>query len=313
MINKPVRGAIASLLITGIGAAASAAPSFHSPLHKALKSIQKDDESSLEQHDWALPSAIKSGLAHRGISFFGGDTYATYQVRKFESKQTQVKISPTDRLELYFGRQFTWAKGRSETSRFENNASSIGGRYVVKPPTEFDPTSWSVQYQMIRPDTADIRVGNSQELLAGTKNNLFAVSYGDRSQNQFQLGYTMIDSPAAINARSISLGVAHDYELGSNLVGRLEGFLVGQAFNGMNESSKFELKPIATAYLAATPISWLTFEGNVSAMPSGMPFSSGEFTGVSSFAVYTPGGIVNDLRSKFLAFGSLRVVAHWKF
>ena len=301
-----------ALWLVSVGAA-NAAPSFHTSLRHAVKAVQSASDDNLIPHTWTSPNAIQAGLLAKGVFLSAGDTYATYQGRKFESKETQIKAAVTDEFEIYYGRQFTLAKGRSATSRFHGDNSFFGGRYVFKRPNADDRTAWSLQYESIRPSSAEFNSGSSSETLAGTKNNLFAVDYVDPNQTTYQLGYSMIDAPGGLNARSINVAAGRDYDLGSNLLARIEANLVGQSFIGAGETSKFELKPIITGSLGYQASNWLSLEGNISAMPSGMPFSSGDFTGVSSFAVYTPGGIVNDLRGKFLAFGTLRLVGHWSF
>jgi len=309
---QSIRAALVALGLVSVGVA-HAAPSLHLPLHKAIKAVQSASDEDQQPFSWTSPNAIQAGLVTRGISISGGDTYATYQGRSFESKEALVKAAVSDQFQLYYGRHFTLAKGRSSTSRFHGDDSILGGRYVIKRPTGEDPTAWSVQFESVRPSTAEFNSGANTELLAGTKNNLFAVDYLDVNKNNLQLGYSAIDAPGGLNARAITFGVGHDFDLGSNILSRLEATLVGQSFIGATESSKFELKPVVSGYVGYRATSWLNLEGSVTAMPSGMPFSSGDFTGVSSFAIYTPGGIVNDLRSKFLAFGTLRLVGHWSF
>ncbi len=313
MQNLLARVASVTLLIVGSGVAVSAAPSFLSPIKKALKVVQDDPDAVQRPYNWSSPSIIQSGSIRSGVSFLVGDTYANYSGRTFELKQEQLKVGIENVIELYYGRQFTLAKGRSQTSRFHGDADYYGARVLVKKPTEDDPSAWSVQIGIMRPGQADLKSGSSQILLDSTKNNMFAVNYGDRAKNQFQLAYSVIEAPAFYSAHSISLGVGRDFTLRPDLQARLQLNFVGQSFKGGASQSNYELKTIGSGSLAYSPMSWLSLEGNLTVMPNGMPFESGDFTGVSGFAVYEPGGIVDDLRTKFLAFGSLRLVAHWSF
>src|SRR5271170_7908161 len=101
MQTRPARVAIATLVIAGLGAAVNAAPSFHSPLRKAVRALQSDENEKQWPYEWSLASVIQSGLVHRGVSFFVGDTYANYQGRTFELRQEQIKLGITDKIEIY--------------------------------------------------------------------------------------------------------------------------------------------------------------------------------------------------------------------
>ncbi|MDR3692531.1 MAG: hypothetical protein P4L46_24330 [Fimbriimonas sp.] len=313
MMTKTNRYAFLLVGTLALCSAAYAAPSFHATVRKAVKAVQDEEQQSKQGYEWALPSIIQSGPVQRGISFYGGETYATYQGRSFELRQEQVKVGLTPQFELFYGRQFALAKGRSATSRYNDHDDYFGGRVVVKLPTETDPSSLAIQYEALRPDTAHLVTSGNAETLAGPIDNTYSLNYGDRALNQFQLSYTTIEAPAFYDAHSISLGAGHDFNLGSNMLARLQATLVGQSFTGAGISSNFELKTIGSGTVAWSPTSWLSVEGNLTVLPSGMPFASGEFTAVSSFAIYNPGGIVTDLRRDFLAFGSLLVSAHWNF
>jgi len=313
MHNTSMRVATVTLLLSGFGAAAYAAPSFHSTMRKAVHAVQSYADDEQQPYEWALPSIIQSGYVQRGISFFGGDTYANYQGRTFELKQEQVKLGITDQFEVFYGRQFTLAKGLSSTSRFYDDDDYYGARAVIKKPSDEDPSSWALQFEAMRPGTAQLVKGNSSEQLSGTADNTYSINYGDRSHDQFQLSYTTIEAPALYDAHSVSLGAGRDFKVSPEVLARLQVSLVGQSFTGSGVSSNFELKSIGSGSIAWNATRWLSVEGNVTVLPSGMPFASGEFTAVSGFAIYSPGGIVNDLRDHFLAFGSILLSAHWKF
>jgi hypothetical protein len=89
--------------------------------------------------------------------------------------------------------------------------------------------------------------------------------------------------------------------------------LVAENFVASGESSNFEVRPVLIGALAVNPTPWLALEGNITAMPAGLPMAGGEFTGVSGFDLYTPGGVIDSLRKDFVAFGSLRLIFHGHF
>jgi len=313
MHKLPVKAVATALAITGIGAAVQAAPSFHSTLRNAAKAIQDEQKKIDVPYEWSSPNAIQAGLIQRGVSLVGGGSYATYKGRKFELKQEQLKAGLSDQVELFYGRQFVLAKGRQSTSRFYDDTDYYGGRVVLKKPTTLNPTAWAIQYEAFRPGTGQINLGSSSETLAGPKTSVYSLNYGDKAKDQFQLSYTAVDSPAGFVAHAVSAGAAHDFDLDSNLLGRLQLAVLGQSFRGPVTTTNLEIKPILTGSISWNAFSWLALEGDATVMPAGMPFVSGDFTGISTFAIYEPGGVVDDLRHNFLAFGSLRLIAHWNF
>jgi len=312
MQNLKTRVAITPFLFLTVASAAMATPSFHSSLTRAVKAIGNEASDEDRTYSWSLPSIVQSGLVESGISVFGSETYAAFHGRTFELRQEQVKLGLFDQLELIYGRQFVHAQGRMASSKFYDDEDHYGARFVVKKPTDEDPSAWSLQFEAMRPGTAQISSGSNAETLAGPGINTYAVNYGDRSNFQYQAAYTSIDAPL-IDAHSASVSVGHDLRIASDAWARLQATLVGQSFSGAGESSNFQLREVVSGYVAWNPIRWLSVEGGITVFPSGAPFVSGEFTSVSSFAVYNPGGVVNDLRNDFSAFGTLVVMAHWKF
>jgi len=313
MQKHTVRVTLVALLVSGTGVAAMATPSFHSPLRKAVKALQDDAENKKLPYEWALPSVIQSGLIAPGISYFFGDTYAGFMGRSFEVKQQQVRLGITDQVEVFYGRQYALAKGRSSTSRFYDDDDYYGGRVVFKRPTDSDPSAWSFQFEALRPGVGVFTESNTTATFGATEDNTFSVNYGDRRRNQFQASFTSIAAPALYDAHSLSFGAGRDFKLGPSLISRVQASIITQSFTGAGEYSNFEMKSIVSGSLAYEPTYWLSLEADAYALPFGMPFASGEFTGISSFAIYNPGGVIDDLRSDFVAFGSLRLMAHWEF
>src|SRR5580698_7565523 len=163
MQNVTIRVAATTLVIAGFGVAAQAAPSFHSPLRKAVSAVQSQAVKDNSSYEWALPSVIQSGLIERGISFFVGDNYSSFEGRSFELKQEQLKLGITDQIEIFYGRQFTLAQGRTSPSRFYDDDDYYGARAVIKRPTDADPSAWALQFEALRPGTAQISTAGGGE------------------------------------------------------------------------------------------------------------------------------------------------------
>lgn len=312
MGKKSLRAAASALLVLGFGAACQAAPSLHAAVSKAVKAIQADADDGPQPYEWMLPSIIQSGLIQRGVSGFAGFTGADFQGRKLNVTQVQATAGITDQVELFYGEEFILAQGRSSSSRFDVANDYYGGRVVVKRPTAKDPEAWSAQFEAIRPDTASATISGSAATYEGTDNNIYSVNYQDRIKNQYQLEYSDVSVVGGLYAHVLTLGAGRDYQLSDTCLARVQVSLIGETYQGLGISGS-DVKPMVYGALAFTPAPWISLEADVTGLPAGMPYAGGEFTGLSSFALYNPGGIVNDLRSDFVAFGSLRLLLHGKF
>lgn len=307
-------GAIGIALCTlGLGAVSMAAPSFRSPLKKAVKAVETDADNEKKPYQWMLPSVIQAGLVQREGSVFFGDSYAKFKGRQFEMKQEQASIGVTDSVQLLYGEQYVLAKGRSSSSRFDVADSYYGARVVVKRPTATDSSALSLQFGAVRPDTGSARSGGSSATFAGTHNNIFSVNYLDKVKNQYQVQYTDITAPGGEFAHVYNVGYGREYELSEFVLARLQGSIITESFQAIGTSSNYEMRPVLYGCLAVNPTPWLSLEADITAFPMGTPLGGGEYTGFSGFDLYSPGGIVDQLRSEFVAFGSARILIHGKF
>jgi len=309
-----LRVASATLLITSLGVVAQATPSFHASLKKAVKAVQANaDEDAKAPYHWLSPSVIRAGLVDPGLSISAGEAYATYQGRTFSMKTLQANLAITDAIELFYGKQYVLAKGRSSTSRFDVADDFYGARVVVVRPTSENSTSVALQYEAMRTDTASAVQGGNSETFNSPQINLYSVNVQDAHTNQYQFMYGTVRVPGTGDAKTYSIGAGKDFWLSNSLAARLQLNLVDQSYTIPGESSNFQVKSIAYGALAYTPTPWLALIGDLTVLPNGIPFSGGDFTGISAFEVYAPGGIVDDLRTSFVAFGSLKLVLHGKF
>ncbi len=313
MSQVNLRVVLSSLFLAGVGAVSLAAPSLHSSLKKAVHAVQADINDEPGPYQWMLPSVIQAGLNEKGASIDIGEAGASFKGRRFEMKHGQFTYGITDYLQVYYGEQFFLAKGRSSGSRFDVADNYYGIKGIVKRPTAKDPTSVAVEFQAIRPDSGSARLGGAGVVYAGPHNNVFAVDYQDRKAIQYQLKYTDVTVPGGSYAHVYSAGLGHDYRFNEVLLARIQGSLVAQSYSANAEQSNYELKPVIYGALAITPYPWCSIEADVTAYPGGTPIASGELTGMSSFDLYSPGGVVDQLRHEFVAFASIRLMFHGKF
>jgi len=314
MQMKVLNAAVTALLVMGLGVAAAAAPSFGSSLRKALHARQMDSGNEhIGPYNWSLPSTIQAGLVPKEASLFIGDSFAKFEGRSFEMKTAQVGYGVTEFLQLLYGEQTVLAKGRLATSRFSVADNYYGVRGVVKRPTPSDPSALSLQFEAIRPDTGTAVSGGSGADFAGTHNNVFSVNYEDRVANFYQFQYTDVETPEGDSAYVFNIGYGRDYDPSPYLKARLQYSLIGESYQDVGSSRQTDVRPVLYAGVAVVVTNYLNIEADLTAFPSGVPIAGGEFTPISGFALYNPGGVVNDLRTNFSAFGALRIVLHTKF
>jgi len=314
MQTNVARAAVVALLTVSLGVAAQAAPSFRSPLKKAVQALQGGiEEQANKPYQWMLPSVIQAGLVPREASAFLGESYASFHGRSFQMLTDQGSIGVTDYLQLMYGNQYVLAKGRHTSSRFDVADNYFGIRGVVKKPTAKDPSALSLQFEALKPDTGSARIGTSSAEFSGTHNNIYSVNYQDRVANLYQVQYTSVDVPGGLNAHVYSLAFGRDYRLDDTFLARVQASLVNETYQAIGTSSNYEMRPILYGCIAATPTDNLSIEFDITAYPAGVPLAGGDVTAVSSFDLYSPGGIVTDLRTEFAAFASLRILYHVKF
>jgi hypothetical protein len=307
------RAAGAALFLSVSGAVASAAPSFHSAYVKAVKAVKADADEQANFSQWSLPSVIQAGLVERGGSIFFGDTLANFRGRTLEIKQGQISYGVTDGIQLFYGKQFDLAKGLSLTSRFDDSDDYYGARVVVKRPTSTNPSAISLQFEAVRPATADVTTSGTSANFDATHNNIYSVNVEDSRENLFQLQYSDISAADDRYAHVLTASAGRDYMLGEFVKSRIQLSLVTENFAGLGESAVTDVKPVFYAGFKVDPAPWLSLEADLTVLPSGIPFAGGEYTGLSSFGIYEPGGLFNELRQDLVAFGSFRLVFHGKF
>lgn len=276
MYTNTFRAASAALLIPMLGAVAQAAPSFHSPLKKAMQALQGGiEEDKVAPYQWMLPSVIQAGLVQKGASIFVGDAYATFRGRSFNMETGQVGFGVTDWLQVLYGEQYILAKGRHTTSRFDVADNYYAVRAVVKRPTPTDSSALSLQFQAIRPDTGSAVEAGASEDFAGTHNNVGSVNYLDHQKNQWQLQYTRIDGPDGVSADVYSVGWGHDYSLSDLFLARLQASMISESYQAIGNSVSMEIKPLLYGCIAFQASDNLSLELDLTAFPSGIPLAGG--------------------------------------
>jgi hypothetical protein len=262
---------------------------------------------------WTSPMIIDARPRPRGFFASVGEYLAKYKGREMEMREILIGAGITDTVSIWAARQNYLIKGRTRTSRFDVDSDSYGIKWVVKPPTDTNANSLAVELEVVRPGTATARTSSSFASFNATKNNRFAVNYGLANGLQTQLSYTSVKGAASGNAGIVTLGAGKDLQLDNPFDLRLQGQLFEQSYTDVLQRVDFELKTMLYAAVGYRLSDSARIELDGAFFPSGMPLSSGRFTGLSSFQIYRPGGVAEGLRRDAIGFASLRLVLSGKF
>ena len=276
----------------------------------------EDDYFTPRTHSpWVNPSVITATTPFGGLVISAGGYYGSYKSRTLEMSEGLIGLTPSDSVYLWYARQHFLIKGRSSTSRLRLDDNVFGIRAVVlKPKLEGDATI-AVQFEVIQPEDAKLTIGNSASTFDATKNYALSVIYTRDAKADYRIRYGNVDAGNGGHARVFGMGASHQFRA----IGRLESYaqldLIAQIWksSATGKTKSFELKGGVNVGASYRLFKWLKLQGDVTAYPAGIPMSGGQLAGLGSFLVYEPGGVASGLKSDFVAFGSLRLVAGTAF
>jgi hypothetical protein len=276
----------------------------------------EDDYFTPRAHSsWVSPSVITTTTPFGGLVISAGGYFGSYKSRALEMSEGLIGLAPSDSVYLWYTRQHYLIKGRTSTSRLRLDDNLFGIRaVVVKPRLEGDATV-ALQVESIQPEDAKLTVGNSASTFDATKNYALSVIYSRGPKADFRLRYGNVDAGNGGHARVFGIGANHQFQP----IGRLESYaqldLIGQNWksSATGKTKSFDIKAGLNLGASYHLLKWLKLQGDVSVYPAGIPMSGGQLAGLGSFLVYEPGGVASGLKSDFVAFGSLRLVAGTSF
>lgn len=262
---------------------------------------------------WTIPFAFDAKPHARGGFASVGGYYANYKGREMTMGEFIAGYGIDGKISVWVGRQSYLLKGRHAGNRLELNDDIYGVKWAFKTPEYPNEPYWAVEAQVTRPGSASAVAGNSSATYFATKNYSVALDYRDPKGLLAQLSYANTKGAATGDAHVIGLAAAKDLRLKNKLRLRVQGNLYAQSYTDVVEKVGLELKPQFYAAVAYEAAPWLRVEADGSLLPFGMPIAGSHYTGLSSFQIYRPGGVAEELRDNFVAFASLRLVFHGKF
>jgi hypothetical protein len=309
--NKGLKGlgAIASsLVLTTIGVAQG--NSNFGLTYKAPQLTPVSPEMDLAR--WASPSIFTARVQERGARLSLGGYYSSLEGRSVEAKEAILSFVPTEKLLLWFSKQDYVAKGQRAKSRFRMNADSYGLRYTFNAPDEYGGDATALQFEIARPSDADAFTNGGGGTFFATKNWNIALIHS-KGRDDYELGYWNVKGAGSGDSNVFDLAWGRSLWWKERLKARMQGHLVAQTLSGNGFNNKAELRPVLFGAVSYDAASWLSVEGELAAMPFGMPVAGGRLTPFTSFQIYNPGGAVANLRTKFVAVGALRLLFHTRF
>lgn len=271
------------------------------------------DDSDSFRTSWSSPWTITAKSPADKVFVSLGESYGSLSGRTFQLSEALIGFTPTDGLTLWFAPQNYFLKGHT-SGRLHLVSNDYGVRYVIKKPTATDAKSWAIQYEGVSPSTADVTTSSSSATYLSTQNNIVSGDYSDGDGFSAQALYGNVRGHSSGNANVFGLGAAGEWAA-ANATLRVQGQLVGQSWSGADTGTRvnLEVKPILEGTVAYRFLPWASLEGGITFFPSGVPFVSGETTGLSSFLLYEPGGPAADLRHDRFGYGTLRLLIGRKF
>lgn len=301
------RLATTGLLLASVSALYAADAS--AAIRQALKS------ESLNPHFWGDRAAFDARPQPRGaFATFGGD-YATLNGRQVQIGEGRIGITPLSTLTLWYDHQSFKLLGRHSGNELNVQADNYGVKWVAMPGKSLDDPSLAFEATVTEPGRARAHTSNSSAVFVHTDNFGIAAIYGPWKGYQARLAYDHVGAGGDSNgdAHIVNLALARDWDLGHKFNLRGQVHLVNQSYSDIVESKDFDLKPYFYAAIGYDATSFLRVEANGTLFTNGMPMGGTNYTGVSSFLIYRPGGIAESLRNDAIGFASLRVMFHKSF
>ncbi|HSI72072.1 MAG TPA: hypothetical protein VK934_02755, partial [Fimbriimonas sp.] len=286
---------VAGLVLNGIGVAQGS--SNFGLTYRAPQLVPVSPEMDLAR--WASPSIFTARVQQRGARLSLGGYYSTLEGRSVEAKEAILSFVPTEKLLVWVSKQDYVAKGQRAKSRFRMTADTYGLRYTFNAPDEYGGDATALQLEVFRPSDADAFTGSGGGTFFATKAWTLGVIHS-KGKDDYQVAYSNVEGAGSGKSSVFDLGWGRSMWLKEKLKARLQGNLVAQTLDGNGFNNKAEIRPVLFGALSYEAASWLSVEGEVAAMPFGMPVAGGRMTPFTSFQIYNPGGAVANLRTRFV-------------
>lgn len=279
----------------------------------AIRQALKSD--AVTPNYWADRAAFDARPQPRGAFAYVGGDYAALSGRTATIGEGRVGVNILDTLSVWYDHQSVKLKGRHVGTAFNVQADLFGAKWVAKPGKTLDDPSLAFEVQATQPGRARAHDLNSSATFVRTNNIGVAAIYGPWKGYQARLAYDHVDAggTATGDAHVVNLGLARDWDLGHKFNFRGQVHLVNQSYTDVVETKSFDIKPYFYAAVAYDATSFLRLEANGTLFTNGLPLAGTNYTSVSSYLIYRPGGVAESLRNDAVGFASLRLVFHKSF
>ncbi|MBZ0213309.1 MAG: hypothetical protein K8H99_05875 [Nitrospirae bacterium] len=241
----------------------------------------------------------------RSIGLTFGGLGASFGGRSLSSKYLKFDIQPVKQFKLWFGSQSLDAKGKEDPatgnrSTFDARATEFGMRYEFQ---SRGGAPFGVSYIAHRSgDGTFEQTDGSSALYFGPKTDTFEVDHegwsgsysrikaGSRSASVFGVGYA---GKQPLKAKGWSF--------------LYEGKLLFERPSGTVVNPDGSTRAMARLGLEYGSPEWGSISLSAYVFPGGIPYTGTPLSGFTSFFLYEPGGVADDLRTKTSATLDLRV------
>ncbi|MCW5943473.1 MAG: hypothetical protein KIS66_14670 [Fimbriimonadaceae bacterium] len=262
-------------------------------------------QTSYQSRGSATTTTVAEDGKGRSIAFSFGLFGGSYSGRSLKATDFRFDIKPHPSVSIWIGASNVDAKGRTDDttgrrSSFEARATSYGIRYEFA--AKDGRPAVGLSYAASRSSDGH------QELADGTK----ATYYGPRSDALIadSMGYEFGIHRIKAGNRSATLigaGYAMEKPVAKNLTGHVEGKLFYEKPSGTIVNPDASTRGMVRLGVSYDSPSWGSVGLYATVFPGGVPYGGTPIGGFSSFFLYEPGGVAEDLRTKTTGYLDLRV------
>lgn len=278
----------------------------------ATPSQTATEETQADRIRWANPNVFSARPMPKEAFVSPGFYYGDFRGRKSEIQEITLGASFSERLTAWYSHQDILLKGKASTSRYRNESDIFGIRWLLQE-AGVKPYGLAIEYETVRPTTAEVRTSNSFAQYPAPDVNRFKLIATNRKGIDGQFAYTRIDGVNSEEANLFDFGVGKDLIVSERWTLRLQGHLIGQNLRNTVEEKTLEIKPVAYAALAYKLGPSAHLETDLTFMPSGTPLAFGRLTGLTAFQIYQPGGVAANIRKDSFGIGAIRLLWRAKF
>jgi hypothetical protein len=241
-----------------------------------------------------------------------GSQYATLSNRELQTRDLILEIGVGD-YKAWLLRQDALAIGERRVARLRGDSDAFGLQAAFGPADAAGTKRFLVSYEGYRPSNLVLnnRISVATYIAADSNFLSFAVRGGKAPALQLLLGE--IHNPTRSIGRIGAVAAEKTMYINDRMSAVTRARFALQSYDRPAGGSETQFRPTLHGMVSYRLTRGVALQGGLTIFAAGMPFYSEETTGLSTFLTYEPGGPGTSLRSKFVGYGTLRLVGEFRF